>query len=67
MQETGENNAWRRFIVEILNQVSLEGRIKECEGGNCCGIDKEWIQNVSGYLFNGSILEHNIETDCTGI
>jgi hypothetical protein len=45
MQENGENNAWRRFIVHILNQVLfLEERIKECDGGNCCGIDKQWIQ-----------------------
>jgi len=45
MKETGGNNAWRRFIVHILNQILLlEGRNKECDGGSCCGIDKEWIQ-----------------------
>jgi hypothetical protein len=45
MQETGENNAWRRFIVHILNQVLfLEGRIKECGGGNYCGIENSYIQ-----------------------
>jgi hypothetical protein len=37
---TGENNAWRRFIVHIVSRVLLlEGRIKEGDGGNC-GIDR---------------------------
>jgi hypothetical protein len=22
----------------------LEGKIKECDGENCCGVDKHWIQ-----------------------
>jgi hypothetical protein len=38
MQETGENNAWRRFIVHILNQaLFFEGRIKECDGKTAVG------------------------------
>jgi len=67
MQETGESNAWR-FIVHIVNQMLfLEGRIKEYDRGNCCGVDKNGYKNVSGCLFGRSILEHSIETDCTGI
>jgi hypothetical protein len=70
MQGTGENNAWGRFIVHILNQILLlEGRIKECDGGNCCGIDKERMDRkmYPVICLVDVFLEHNIETDCTGI
>jgi hypothetical protein len=71
MQETGENNAWRRFIVHILNQVLLlEGMIKECDGGNCFGIDKEWIEkcirlSVWWMYFWNIILKQTVQ-ECDG-
>jgi len=68
MQETGENNAWRRFLVYILNKVLLlEERFKECDGGNCCGIDRMDAKMYPVICLVNVFLEHNIETDCTGI
>jgi len=67
--DAGDSRKQRlEFIVHIVNQMLfLEESMKEYDRRNCCGIDKNGYKNVSGCLLGGSVLEHGIETDCTGI